>query len=202
MKIMAIADAASPALWEHYNDNKLYDTDLIVSCGDLDPRYLSFLVTCVNVPLLYVHGNHDECYDDIPPDGCICIDDRVYVHNGIRFLGLGGCFPYNKGKYMYTEAQMKRRIRRVSRQIRKYGGLDVLVTHAPVRGIGDGEDLPHRGYQAFIPLLEKCRPPYMLHGHVHMQYDYTLKRENEYQDTKIINAYEKYFLEIQDGGAV
>ncbi|MCD8045668.1 MAG: metallophosphoesterase [Clostridiales bacterium] len=196
MKIMAIADRESPALWNHYNENRLTDTDLIVSCGDLDPRYLSFLVTSANVPILYVHGNHDHCYDRIAPDGCICIDDRVFLYNGVRFLGLGGCVPYKEGAYMYTEAQMRRRIRKVALQIRRYGGFDVLVTHAPLRGIGDADDAPHRGYEAFFPLLEKYRPAYMLHGHVHMQYDYTLKRENSYLDTKIINAYEKYFLEI------
>lgn len=197
MKIMAIADVESKALWEHYNSNRLDDTDLIVSCGDLDPRYLSFLVTCANIPLLYVHGNHDECYDRTPPDGCICIDDRIYVHNGIRFLGLGGSFPYKDGKYMYTESQMKRRIRRMSRQLRRYNGFDVLVTHAPAYGIGDGEDPAHRGYEIFLPLLEKYKPAYMLHGHIHMQYDYTLKRENPYQETTIVNAYEKYFLDLK-----
>ncbi len=196
MKIMAIADLESSALWNHYNENRLVDTDLIVSCGDLDPRYLSFLVTFANVPLLYVHGNHDDCYDRIPPEGCICIDDTIYVHNGVRFLGLGGCVPYKKGKHMYSEAQMQKRIRKVSRQIRKHGGFDVLVTHAPVRGIGDSEDLPHRGYEAFFSLLRQYNPSYMLHGHVHMQYDYTLPRENVYENTKIINAYEKYFIHI------
>ncbi|MCD7982134.1 MAG: metallophosphoesterase [Clostridiales bacterium] len=196
MKIMAIADVESPALWEHYNENRLRGVDLIVSCGDLDPRYLSFLVTFANIPLYYVHGNHDERYDTLPPDGCVCIDDSIRVFDGVRFLGLGGSYPYTDGKYMYTEAQMQKRIRRLSRQLRKHGGFDVLVTHSPARGIGDAEDLPHRGYEAFFPLLEKYRPAYMLHGHVHMQYDYKLKRENAYQDTKIINAYEKYFLEI------
>ena len=33
--------------------------DLILSCGDLSARYLSFLVTMARCPLLYVHGNHD-----------------------------------------------------------------------------------------------------------------------------------------------
>ncbi|MCD8217732.1 MAG: metallophosphoesterase family protein [Clostridiales bacterium] len=196
MKIVAIADAESSALWNHYNENKLTDVDLIVSCGDLDPRYLSFLVTFANVPVLYVHGNHDNSYDRIPPEGCICIDDQVFEYGGIRFLGLGGCIPYNDGKYMYSEKQMQQRIRRVSRKIRKHGGFDVLVTHAPLRGIGDAEDLPHRGYESFFPLLDKYHPSYMLHGHVHVQYDYKLKRENAYQDTTIINAYEKYFLEL------
>lgn len=196
MKIMAIADTESKALWDHYSLNRLDDTDLIVSCGDLDAQYLSFLVTCTNVPLLYVHGNHDTHYAKKPPEGCINIDGRIYVHNGIRFLGLGGCFPYKTGEHMYTEEQMRQRIRRLRLQIHRHGGFDVLVTHAPAQGIGDGEDLVHRGYKSFLWLMEKYHSAYMLHGHVHMPYDYTLTRENRYQGTTIINAYEKYFLEI------
>ena len=102
MRIMAISDTESTALWDHYNSNKITDTDLILSCGDLNPNYLSFLVSCTNLPLLYVHGNHDEKYDQTPPEGCICIDDKIYVHEGIRILGLGGCMPYKPVKYMYT----------------------------------------------------------------------------------------------------
>lgn len=196
MKIMAIADIESKALWDHYNLNRLEDTDLIISCGDLDSRYLSFLVTCTNVPLLYVHGNHDNHYAKLPPEGCIDIDGKIFVYNGIRFLGLGGCFPYKEGQYMYSENQMKLRILKLARQLHKYGGFDVLVTHAPARGIGDGEDMVHRGYISFLRLMEKYHPSYMLHGHVHMPYDYTLTRENQYQGTTIINAYERYFLEI------
>lgn len=196
MKILAIADVESKALWEHYNLNRLNDTDLIVSCGDLDPQYLSFLVTCANVPLLYVHGNHDECYDRKPPEGCICIDDRIYEYNGIRFLGLGGSYPYKDGKYMYSEAQMEWRIRRLKRQLRRYKGFDVLVTHAPAQGFCDCEDYAHQGYKAFLPLLEKYQPRYMLHGHVHLQYDCSLKRQCPYHETTVINAYEKCFLEV------
>ncbi len=196
MNILAIADVESSALWNHYSENKLTDIDLIVSCGDLDPRYLSFLVTFANVPLLYVHGNHDDCYDRLPPEGCICIDDKIYVHNGIRFLGLGGCLPYKKGKHMYSEAQMEKRIRKIKRQIRKHHGFDVLVTHAPARGIGDASDLPHRGYEAFLTLLNFYQPAYMVHGHVHMQYDYTLPRTNQLGETTIVNAYEKYCITV------
>ena len=110
MNIMAIADTESTALWDHYNANPITNTDIILSCGDLDPRYLSFLVTCTNVPLLYVHGNHDEKYDTIPPEGCICIDDKIYVHEGVRILGLGGSIRYRDGKYMYSEKEMQRRL--------------------------------------------------------------------------------------------
>ncbi len=196
MRIAALADYESPALWDHYNENRLDDVDVIVSCGDLDPRYLSFLVTCSNLPLLYVHGNHDDRYDTMPPEGCICIDDCFYMQDGVRFLGLGGCLPYKKGAYMYSEKQMERRMARLRHQIKKYGGIDVLVTHASPRGYGDSEDLPHQGYEAFLPFLEEYRPPYMIHGHMHKGYDYTFEREKHYADTTIVNAYEKFILDI------
>ena len=59
MKILAIADEESRYLWDFYEPGKLKDIDLIISCGDLNPDYLMFLVTLSNVPVLYVHGNHD-----------------------------------------------------------------------------------------------------------------------------------------------
>ena len=80
MKILAIADEESKYLWDYFEKSKLEGIDLIISCGDLDPRYLSFLATFTSAPVLYVHGNHDDKYERIPPDGCICIDDKIYVH--------------------------------------------------------------------------------------------------------------------------
>ena len=52
MRILAVSDTESTALWDHYNSNKITNTDLILSCGDLNPQYLSFLVSCTNLPLL------------------------------------------------------------------------------------------------------------------------------------------------------
>ena len=147
MNIMAIADTESTALWDHYNANPITNTDIILSCGDLDPRYLSFLVTCTNVPLLYVHGNHDEKYDTIPPEGCICIDDKIYVHEGVRILGLGGSIRYRDGKYMYSEKEMQRRIRRLVFQLKKHKGFDILLTHSPAYQLGDWDSHAHKGFE-------------------------------------------------------
>lgn len=84
-----------------FEKSKLEGIDLIISCGDLDPRYLSFLATFTSAPVLYVHGNHDDKYERIPPDGCICIDDTIYVHEGVRILGLGGSMRYKPGIISY-----------------------------------------------------------------------------------------------------
>ena len=43
MKILAIADVESKYLWDYFEKSKLEGIDLIISCGDLDPHYLSWL---------------------------------------------------------------------------------------------------------------------------------------------------------------
>ena len=70
MNILAIADEECPALWDYYSPGSLSKYDLIISSGDLDADYLSFLATMAKCPVMYVHGNHDEDYAANPPEGC------------------------------------------------------------------------------------------------------------------------------------
>ena len=104
MKILALADHESPWLWDYLDRKRLEGVELILSCGDLDPRYLSFVATFAHAPVLYVHGNHDDRYAQIPPEGCICVEDQIYVHQGVRILGLGGSVRYKReGEHQYTQ---------------------------------------------------------------------------------------------------
>ena len=198
MKILAISDEESTYLWDHFEKSKLEGIDLIISCGDLDPRYLSFLATFTQAPVLYVHGNHDEKYERIPPEGCICIDDNIYVHQGIRILGLGGYMRYREGMYQYTERDMRRRVRKLALKIFRHRGFDILVTHAPAYQINDARDLPHQGFQVFLNLMQRYKPRFFLHGHVHMSYGRNHKRYDKYQDTHVINAFERCVFEYED----
>ena len=198
MKILTLSDKECAALWDYYTPGKLETFDLILSCGDLNARYLSFLVTMARCPLLYVHGNHDGNYDQIAPEGCDCIDDHIVVYNGIRILGLGGCRKYHPGPHQYSEREMRRRIRRLRWKLRRLGGVDIVVTHAPPEGLGDGEDRAHWGFAALRELVDKYQPQYLVHGHVHMSYGHQFPRQLEYNGTKIINAWERYTIEIPD----
>ena len=63
MKILLLADEESKYYWDYFEKSKLEGIDLIISCGDLAPQFLSFMATFAKVPILYVHGNHDACYD-------------------------------------------------------------------------------------------------------------------------------------------
>ena len=202
MKILAVSDEECSALWDYYVPGRLSEYDLIISCGDLKADYLSFLVTMARCPVLYVHGNHDTTYENNPPEGCDCIDDALIVYNGIRILGLGGCLYYHPGEHQYTEKQMARRIAKLHWKIRRLGGVDIVVTHAPPLGVGDEDDPAHQGFEALLELMELYKPKYLLHGHVHLRYNaYTgqkPQREHDYKDTKVINVSERYTLEIED----
>lgn len=197
MRILLIADEPCKAYWDYYDESKLKDIDLILSAGDLPPEYLSFLETFTNVPLLYVRGNHDTKYDRKPPEGCICIDDRIYVYEGIRIMGLGGSMRYNERGFQFTEKEMEKRVKRMRFSLMKNRGIDILLTHAPVRGFGDQEDIPHRGFECFHDLITKYQPSYMVHGHVHQSYTHEFQRQRQVENTTVINAYERYILDYE-----
>ena len=193
MKILALADHECPFLWDYLDRRRLEGVDLILSCGDLDPRYLSFVATFAHAPILYVHGNHDDRYRTVPPEGCICVEDRIYTHQGVRVLGLGGSVRYKpQGEHQYTQRQMDWRVWRQKLELLRRGGFDILLTHAPALGLNDGEDLAHMGFDAFNGLMDRYRPRYFIHGHVHMNYGSKHPRLSSYGDTQVINAFETY----------
>lgn len=197
MRVLTLADEECQALWDYYSPGKLNEYDLILSCGDLKSSYLSFLVTMGKAPVFYVHGNHDGSYRDYPPEGCECIEDRIITYRGLRILGLGGSMRYNPGDHQYTDTQMRRRIRKLKWKLCRAGGVDIVVTHAPPKGLGDGEDYAHRGSEALLELLDKYHPRYLIHGHVHLSYGHEIPREMDYNGTKIINAYERYVIDVE-----
>lgn len=210
MKLLLVADKESPYYWDYFQPGRLDDIDLILACGDLKASYLSFLVTMGHARVLYVHGNHDKFDGRCPPEdetaapahalpeGCDCIEDKLVTVNGLRILGLGGSAEYSGGLHQYTERQMARRIRRLRFQLWRAKGVDIVITHSPATGYGDGEDYAHRGFDCLVDLMDKYRPKYLIHGHVHANYNVNRPRVLQRGGTTIINAYERYILEIPD----
>ncbi len=199
MKILAISDVASKALWDPRCRERLEGIDLILSCGDLPRTYLEYLTNFTPAPILYVHGNHDTDYAKQEPGGCICIDGCVYVWKGLRIMGLGGCIHYNKeDTYQYTEWAMRRRIAKLRPKVRRLGGIDLLLAHSPALGLNDASDPAHRGFACFNSLLDELQPKWFIHGHVHLSYDCKLPRVCTRGATTVINATERYTFEVPD----
>ena len=198
MKLLLLSDKESEYLWDYYQPGRLSDIDLILACGDLKSQYLSFLVTMGRARVLYVHGNHDQTYDRRPPEGCDCIEDKLVTVGGLRILGLGGTPVYSGGPHQYTERQMESRIRRLRFQLWRSGGVDIVLAHSPIRGYGDGEDYAHRGFECLLRLVDKYRPQYLIHGHVHANYGANLPRVLRRGETTVINAYERFLLDTEN----
>ena len=198
MKILVIADSEEASLWDYFDRRKVKGVELVLTCGDLKPESLALLATMVNVPVLFVRGNHDGVYDMRYPDGCTDIDDTIYEYKGIRILGLGGSMRYRQGSDMYSEKEMTRRINSVLIKNMFAEGFDIILTHAPVRHYGDMEDLPHHGFECFEKLLWTFRPAYLLHGHVHKEYGNFRRSVNHPCGTTIINGSGHYILDFNE----
>lgn len=142
------------------------EPDVVVACGDLPDDYLEDVMDGLSVPLVWVPGNHDggpSC--GVPADG------RIVRVAGLTIAGLGGSPQYNRGPYQYTEKQMKWRALKLEMKARwsamRGRPVDVLITHSPPRGLGDGDDKAHRGFDSFRRLIAAIRPRFFVHGHIH-----------------------------------
>lgn len=195
MRILLVADEESKFIWDYYDASLFNNIDLVISAGDLKAKYLSFLTTMTMKPVYYVFGNHDNNYTKEPPYGCDPIDDQIIVQNGIRILGLGGSYRYKSGPYQYTEKQMRKRIKKLHTMINQFSGVDILVTHAPPKGHGDGEDLCHTGFDVFNEFINTYKPSYLLHGHQHLNYGRKADRIQIIDSTTLINGFNYHIFD-------
>ena len=164
VRVLAVADEEVATMPSRARDLQV---DLVLGAGDLGWDYLEELVAIVGVPAAFVPGNHDpSTARGAGPRGMVDLDEQVVTIGGLRLAGLGGCVRYNAGGHQYTQKQYDRRARRL---LKRAGDapVDVLLTHAPPLGLGDGDDPSHLGISALHGVLETLRPTWHLHGHIH-----------------------------------
>lgn len=200
MKILSISDTVIPSIYSNHIREKFADIDCVVACGDLPYYYQEFIISSLNVPLFFVHGNHDpkveysthgEC---TYPHGGTDLHCRVSRRQGLLIAGIQGSIRYSSSsKFQYSQFQMWQHVIRLVPGFLwnrlSYGRyLDVLVTHAPPWGIHDGPDYPHIGIKAFRWLIQTFKPSYHIHGHIHV-YKPNMITETQIGKTKVVNTY-------------
>lgn len=196
LNVLAITDQVSPLLYEYFDLERWRHIDLILSCGDLPPDYLSFLVSSLNVPLLYVRGNHDAKYAASAYDGCENIHGKIVEYRGLRIAGFEGCMRYNPGTYQYSEDQMRRVVRWTRLKSLLRGRPDIVIAHAPPAGCHDAADLCHRGFDCFRGLIQAGQPSYFIHGHTHAYNG--VQEPCKIGSTTVINAFPYTVLQIPE----
>ncbi|MFI5612408.1 metallophosphoesterase [Amycolatopsis sp. NPDC051903] len=188
-KALVVADEVDERLWTGAVRSLAAGLDLVIGAGDLPYEYLEFLASALDLPCVFVPGNHDpdlsgftrsgglSMKDGFPaewpgPAGGINADGRVVDVAGLRFAGLGGSIRYTDGPNQWTQRQQSRRARLLElrakwRRRRDGREVDVLLTHSPPLHLWDRDDLPHRGFACLHRTIAQLRPQWLLHGHIH-----------------------------------
>ena len=187
VRVLAVSDVVEEGL--RADIGPVRGADLILGCGDLPFEYLGYLMNALDVPLVFVPGNHDPDLSGyrvsragltlragLParapwPDGAVSADGRVVDVAGLRIAGWGlpplpprpqpvqrpaaGAPQPSAGRPCPAPA--------TSREAHQ---VDVLLSHAPPLGVGDGSDPVHQGFPALNVLTARLQPAALLHGHV------------------------------------
>jgi Icc-related predicted phosphoesterase len=200
VKILSVSDTVIPSIYSPLVAEKFAEVDCVISCGDLPYYYQEYIISSLNVPFYFVHGNHDpeveysEYGERAYPHGGTNLHHRVVRWRRLLLAGVEGSIRYNQdGIYQHSQSQMWLYTLQLipgllwNRVV--YGRyLDVFVTHAPTWGIHDGPDFPHIGIKAFRWLIQSFKPQYHLHGHIHVYNPATIT-ETKLGETKILNSY-------------
>jgi hypothetical protein len=221
MKILCISDYIDPLVYSTNIKKRFKDVSLVLSCGDLPLDYYDFIISSLNKPLFFVFGNHNlrrlGNYDTryrmyLPlrspeheryrPCGGRYISGRVRYIKGLIIAGLGGSMNYNNGFNQFSDRGMFFYMLRLLPSLlwhRLLHGryIDILITHAPPRGIHDWDDRCHTGFKAYLWFMRRFKPKYLIHGHIHL-YSQNAARKSRYMDTTVINAFKHYILQIED----
>lgn len=215
MKILCVSDQIDPLVYSASIRDRFADVDLVLGAGDLPLDYLDFIVSSLNKPLIFVFGNHNieemryflggtfNAWNDetkgFHGSGAVHAGSKIKIEEGLIIMGLGGSMRYNRGENQFTEFEMYLEIFKLIPRLlwnrlfhRRF--LDILLTHAPPRGIHDKPDKCHWGFKSFLWFMKTFKPKYLIHGHIHL-YDLSDIRCTQWGETTVINAYGHFIID-------
>ncbi|KKQ80806.1 MAG: hypothetical protein UT02_C0002G0031 [Parcubacteria group bacterium GW2011_GWC2_38_7] len=152
--------------------------DIVILLGDLFYEWIKELKD-INIPIIGVTGNHDfdthmnhNLSDPIEKIGATKIHLNIFTYKGIRFTGFCGDLSYifAENNTPYWKGENSEALRNELKKMEMLEGADVLLTHFPSIGT---LDMPHilgrRGLQTFRDYIDRVKPKYHFHGHMHQQ---------------------------------
>ena len=218
MKILCISDQIDPLVYSSSAKERFKDVDVVLSAGDLPMEYIDFVVSTLNKPAYFIFGNHNLAelkyyhfskQEGRPDDssmhhyhGAVYTGFKTVKSGNLLIAGVSGSIRYNDGQCQYTEQEMMLELIKLIPSLLlnkiRYGRfLDVFLTHAPPKDIHDKPDPCHRGFKCYRWFMDKFKPKYLVHGHIHL-YDLLDPRITVEKETTVINAFSHYILEIPD----
>ena len=199
-KILSISDQVDPIIYSNSLKDRYNDVDFVLSCGDLSYLYLEYIISVLNRPLYFVHGNHDPLQElnlgepRSNPYGAQNLHKRIIREHNLILAGVEGSILYNRRTpYQYSQGQMWSHVLSLvpgllCNKLIHGRYLDIFVSHAPPKGVHEGSDWAHQGINAFRWLIDTFQPAYHFHGHIH-NYRPDATIETQVGNTLVINTF-------------
>ena len=201
-RLMLLADYVHPFVYRSGFPQGVPNVDAVLAAGDLPGYYLEFLSSKLTVPIIYVHGNHENEFVNegdgrLPPRGVIAAHGRVIEEAGLRIAGWGGAPRYRRdGSGQYSESEGRWGLCRLGWRVGRKP-LDILLTHAPPSGPHAGSDYAHRGCPEITRFMQQRRPRLVVHGHIHEYEGKKIEYTDPASGARVINAYGYRIIELQ-----
>jgi len=153
---------------EELKSYKPTDYDICIILGDISGLDIDAIKSVVPPEKLYgIVGNHDSI-NLMEENNIANINGRVIECKGIRIAAIMGSNRYKNGDYgMMTQEESIE----LAEQL---GEADILVSHDKAY-IYDRHDNVHDGLKGITYYIYKNHVPIHIHGHLHDEFDETLK---------------------------
>ena len=160
------------------------DFDICITLGDISGNDFDIIKKYIPINKLYgIVGNHDSL-DALEQNGINNINGQVIECKGIKIAAIMGSNRYKNGDYgMMTQDEC-------IELEQKMKEADILVSHDKAY-IFDRHDNVHDGLKGITDYIYRNHIPLHIHGHLHEEYEETLKN-----GTKSICIYQIKMLEI------
>lgn len=158
--------------------------DICITLGDISGNDFEIIKRYIPINKLYgIVGNHDSL-DALEQNGITNINGQVIECKGVKIAAIMGSSRYKSGDYgMLTQEECLELEQNMK-------SADILVSHDKAY-IYDRHDNVYDGLKGITDYIYRNHIPLHIHGHLHEEYEETLKN-----GTKSICLYQIKLLEI------
>ena len=226
MKILCVSDQIDPLVYSNSARERFSDVELVLCAGDLPMEYIDFIVSTLNVPTVFVFGNHNLNEFHLFHKSAATSQGGIHASMGLQsagggatyagfkavripssvpgrpllLVGASGSIKYNKGLAQYTDSAMKLKLLRL---------LPRLLLNKLRYGRYLDIFLTHSPPRHLQDREDSCHRGFNCYRwflekftpkymlHGHIHlYDLQEPRTTQYHQTEIINRFSHYILDI------
>jgi Icc-related predicted phosphoesterase len=204
MKFLCVAEHIDSFVFSKHIKERFPNIDAVLCAGDVPLEYIDYLASAFEKPVFYVVGDHHFYTETKQLPIAQAVDflcaKKTIAGKTVLIAGASGSLRHNNNPAQYTDSQMSLRLLALLPSLLfnkiRYGRyLDIFLTHVPPKDINDFEESAFRGFPCYKRFIERFKPKFHVHGHIHL-YNQKDPRVTAHGSTTVVNASGHYVIEI------